>query len=331
MRCIEKLLGWLACAALLVLSSNALAVTCTTSTGSPSSHYLTPQSTNIKINPGAADGTVLASLSQTLYPYTTIKLTCEELKTVEAKWEMTTGAYLGNNIYESGMDGIGIRAYSYADRPFDTYMDKLTLPLDSPPWITVKLQLVKIGPITGKGSLTGTFGRVVIPDAGNFVWMTMRFTSTVTMDSGTPTCSVSTPVVPVTMPKAQAHMFTGLGSVSDAQSFNLGVKCVGGSAGTSVGVYAVLTDQSTPDNVSNALSLSSDSTASGVGVQILHGSNILGFGPDRKGQDVENRWFAGTARAGDFTIPLSARYVQVGSPVTAGSANARATFTLSYE
>ncbi|WP_410913395.1 fimbrial protein [Pseudomonas sp. SIMBA_068] len=33
----------------------------------------------------------------------------------------------------------------------------------------------------------------------------------------------------------------------------------------------------------------------------------------------------------NLTVPLAARYVQTGSKITPGSANARATFTMSYQ
>ncbi|MBD9535951.1 type 1 fimbrial protein [Stenotrophomonas sp. STM01] len=330
MRLFKRALAVLVWVTLAGVSPQALAVTCVTDRGVPAVHQMTPSATSLKINPNVPDGTVLGKLQQVLSSYTSAILTCENLTSIDARWEMTTGAYLGNSTYESGIDGIGIRAYYLLTYPFDT-PHKRSIPARGPSPVTILLELVKIGPITGKGTLKADFGRVIIPSAGDFVWMTLRMTSSVTVDSGTPTCSVSTPAVPVSMPQAQKYSFTGPGSVSGAQTFNLGVKCVGGNAGTSVGVYTVLTDQTDPGNRSNALSLSADSTASGVGVQIVHAGNILSYGPDQKGAGTENRWFAGRSEAGDFIIPLSARYVQTGQTVTPGSANARATFTLSYE
>jgi len=46
-----------------------------------------------------------------------------------------------------------------------------------------------------------------------------------------------------------------------------------------------------------------------------------------------NQWKAGNVSygTGTFEVPMSARYVQTSDSVTEGSANARATFTLSYQ
>src|SRR5256885_14692477 len=60
---------------------------------------------------------------------------------------------------------------------------------------------------------------------------------------------------------------------------------------------------------------------------------ILGFGPDSNAAGNRNQWFAGSVAYGQerLDIPLTARYGQTGENVTIGSANAAATFTISYQ
>nr|WP_232447339.1 fimbrial protein [Burkholderia ubonensis] len=127
--------------------------------------------------------------------------------------------------------------------------------------------------------------------------------------------------------------FTGIGSVSPARSFDIRLNCSGGGLGTSTNVYTTLTDLTNPGNRSNVLSLTRDSRATGVGIQVLNGSTVLAYGPDSNASGNINQWKAGSVTPGTatFSIPLSARYVQTAGSVTPGSAAGRATFTMSYQ
>jgi len=111
------------------------------------------------------------------------------------------------------------------------------------------------------------------------------------------------------------------------------LQCSGGDPNTSTNAYVTLTDATNPTNTSQVLSLTPTSQASGVGVQILNGTTVLGYGPDSAAPGNTNQWYAGNIAVGTsrFTIPLSARYVQTGATVTPGTANAQATFTMSYQ
>lgn len=81
------------------------------------------------------------------------------------------------------------------------------------------------------------------------------------------------------------------------------------------------------------LTLSPGSGATGVGVEILSGTTVLGYGADSNVLGNPGQWKAGTVSPGAsvFSIPLTARYVQTDDVVTVGTANARATFTMSYQ
>jgi hypothetical protein len=66
------------------------------------------------------------------------------------------------------------------------------------------------------------------------------------------------------------------------------------TAGLKVGV--TLTDATNPSNTSTTLNLSPDSTATGVGLQILKGSTPIAYGADSPAANNLNQWSAGTLR-----------------------------------
>jgi type 1 fimbria pilin len=146
-----------------------------------------------------------------------------------------------------------------------------------------------------------------------------------------PTCSLSSSSIQASLGAVPARNFGGVGSTSPAVPFNIALRCSGGDAGVLSSIYVTLTDQRSPANVSDRLSLTAASTASGVAVQILNGTTVLKFGPDSNVPGNTNQWFAGESGNGSLTIPLTARYVKTATNVTPGTANAVATFTMSYQ
>jgi type 1 fimbria pilin len=133
--------------------------------------------------------------------------------------------------------------------------------------------------------------------------------------------------VTVIMPTADTRAFaSGIGAVADPQAFSLALTCTAGAT-----VLITLTDNANPANRSTALQLTSDSTAQGVGVQILNNSGTpVAFGPDSATPGNLNQWKAGTSPNGQLLVPLTARYVRTGT-VSPGTVRALATFTLSYQ
>jgi type 1 fimbria pilin len=142
----------------------------------------------------------------------------------------------------------------------------------------------------------------------------------------TMTCSVQTTDIAVSLPTLAARDFgAGVGAVAGKQAFQLGFTCP-----TSAKVSIVIMDVSTPSNRSNVLTLSPDSTAQGIGIQLLKGDGTpIFFGPDAVGMSVENQWLIGTSLSGVQVLPLSAQYIRTGT-VRAGSIKALATFTMTY-
>lgn len=249
-------------------------------------------------------------------------------------WRGTTSASAGPyNAYSTPINGIGLRfQHSYNNKFFPFQGEDLGQAtrgvLNSH---TVTVSLVKTGPITAGGTISGEIAGVFAQYNTSQI-ASFRLNSSVQIKPMVPTCRVSTPAIKVPLGKVHPSTFTGVGTYSPAQNFNIGLTCSGGTGGTVTRVYTTLTDQTNPGNRSNTLPLiSSGLTATGVGIQILNGSTPISYGPDSRVANNPNQWMVGTQGNGSFTIPLSVRYVQTSPSVTPGTANGAATFTMSYQ
>lgn len=140
------------------------------------------------------------------------------------------------------------------------------------------------------------------------------------------TCSVQTPANAITLPNVATRSLASVGATAGSQAFGLKFACASGAQ-----VSIVITDAVDPTNRSNVLKLGAESTAKGIGVQILkNGSTPVLFGPDAVGQSVQNQWLIGASPNGLLELPLSAQYIRTGN-LSAGSIKALATFTMSYQ
>ncbi|KWD75983.1 fimbrial protein [Burkholderia ubonensis] len=239
-----------------------------------------------------------------------------------------------NNIYPTSIPNIGIRILNdYSSTKFPFFGSYWTTSTWLATQYEIRIELIKTGNITAGGVLSGAFAQYRANDANGQLLVEHRFASPVVVQPKVPTCKVSTPAVAVPMTSVHMALFKGVGTTTTPNPFEIALACSGGLAGTSTNAYVTLTDTTMPGNTSTTLSLTKDSMASGVGIQILKNGTPLGFGPDSAAVGNTNQWYAGTIAQGqaNLKIPLSARYVQTGEKVTPGSANARATFTLSYQ
>ncbi|WP_196486756.1 fimbrial protein [Burkholderia stagnalis] len=246
----------------------------------------------------------------------------------------------GGNTYATGIGGIGMRLKSL-DRAPGTWQDGYepnTQPYVRIPTVDffeassgTEIELVKIGPITTGGVITGEV-RGGFAGYGNlFQAVSYRIGGGIVVRPQVPTCRVATPGIAVPLGNIPASTFTGIGSVSPSRPFNIALQCSGGETGTVTNVYTTLTDHTNPGNVSDTLSLAQDSGATGIGIQVLNGNTVIKYGPDSSATGNTNQWKAGEAGNGTFTIPLTARYVQTAPKITPGTANGLATFTMSYQ
>ncbi|MGU7769618.1 fimbrial protein [Burkholderia sp. MR1-5-21] len=115
---------------------------------------------------------------------------------------------------------------------------------------------------------------------------------------------------------------SGIGATSSSKSFTIGLKCDADVAG-SFAVHLTL-DGSAYNASDGILSLSSSSTAKGVGIQLLKG--------DGKPVPLGKSWkVTDMPPSSTLSVPLTARYYQTASSASPGTANGTATFTISYK
>ncbi|MHA7681677.1 fimbrial protein [Cupriavidus sp. PET2-C1] len=252
-----------------------------------------------------------------------------------------TTAYLGGNLYETGIPGVAYRFKMSGTPPsMPCLSDKYFPGACYTQWgggmynHTLSVELIKTGSITAGGVLSGKFaywygaqGSNGTPEFATYTWSG----GGVVVQPTLPTCKVSIPSIAVPLKDVNAHIFTGIGKTSSGQSFNITLLCSGGTTGPDTNIYVTLTDQTDPGNFSDTLRLTNDSTASGIGIQVLFGSTVIKYGPDSSAAGNKNQWKAGSYGQGTFQIPLTARYIQTASAVKPGKANGRATFTMSYQ
>ncbi|PSV12969.1 hypothetical protein C0W93_04435 [Photobacterium leiognathi subsp. mandapamensis] len=123
--------------------------------------------------------------------------------------------------------------------------------------------------------------------------------------------------------------FPSVGSLAEGKSLSVRLSCKNETV-----VSAVMTDQSSPGNTSNTLTLTDTSTAKGVGIQFFHKDDpkAIVYGPDNNTADQSNKWYIATADKDEDLIDVNftAKYVRTGD-ITAGEASGIASVTFIYE
>lgn len=147
----------------------------------------------------------------------------------------------------------------------------------------------------------------------------------------TPTCTVTTQNVAVRMTSTgslSTTAFTGRYSTSNPVAFKLQLRC----SGTPARLGITFSDIRNPGNRSNILSLSAHSSATGLGVQILHNNAPVRYGRDSSAPGNQGQIVLNVHQGGESVIdlPFTARYIQTAYAVVPGRADAAASFTMSY-
>jgi type 1 fimbria pilin len=248
--------------------------------------------------------------------------------------------YLGNNLYQTPVEGVGVKIQHIEGNTgtISTFwpvtfnipagqMSGFNMPY---PTRKMKMTFVKTGPITGRGVLAGEYGMWSIAGPGGTLKIG-RYLFSGDLQIKAPTCAAAAQTQNVDLGTIPAKKFTGIGTVSELKPFAINLICSGGDENVDAKLYVTLTDNTNQSNTSNTLSLTSDSQAKGVGIQVFKDSTQLGFGPDSAAVGNKNQWYAGTTGNGFFSIPLQARFVQTSQTVTPGPAKGRMTFTISYQ
>ncbi|NIF20384.1 fimbrial protein [Candidatus Pantoea multigeneris] len=230
----------------------------------------------------------------------------------------TTLSAYGNHTYDTNIDGIGLTLYFGAGlQRYFPYKSQDLNPVTAATGGTVIATLVKTAAgAVGSGRIST--GRVANHSYDKLSVFNVNLTGVNTI---TPVaCSVTQTAISVPMGDVLRSEFTGVGSVATSKAFSIPLNC---DENTRVKITLDATADSSGIPGVIALNPStSDKVASGVGVQVLRNSTPVTLGSALQVGTV--------ATSGVYTIPLAARYYQTQARVTAGQANATATFTMTY-
>ncbi|MGQ7933293.1 fimbrial protein [Paraburkholderia sp. D1E] len=258
-------------------------------------------------------------------------VSCATTKTVTVAGTPVPGMA---DTYQTNVPGIGVHFYitqgwsgsNYISVPSSETLNPATS--SSPQAFYTRADLVVTGPI-GSGTLTDLPSMTVLFSA-DCVTQGANAPQVQALNPGAAitarSCSVTTPAVDVTLPKAFAKDLSTAGATTGATAFNLGVNCPQGA-----NVKVTLTDASDASNQSTTLGLAPGSSAAGIGLQIVNGSTPIAYGPDSATAGNTNQWSAGTAPSGPMNIPLTVQYVRTSGTLIPGTAKGTATFTMSYQ
>ncbi len=231
------------------------------------------------------------------------------------------------NVYQTAVPGIGIRAYvnelaRVLAHPARSVRSTATTAY-GPQSGAGRVQLIYTGPVkSGQLQLPVILGAEYYGDAMTAQLSLNNNNASVTAG----TCEVTTPNINVSMPAASTERFPAVGSSYGRTPFVIGINC-----NSAVGLNVTLTDSSNSGNDSDILSLTPGSSARGIGYRVRHNASVVRYGPDSALAGNPNQIHVGTASAAGYvSIPFTIEYVSTDT-VRAGSANAMATFTMSYQ
>ncbi|HCB1501502.1 TPA: type 1 fimbrial protein [Klebsiella michiganensis] len=275
---------------------------------------------NVMVQRDAAVGSVLATITTGAYNGGNTIAGCSEAWTFRqelTKW--LTLSPQGNGVYNTNVPGVGIRMTSPSGKvlPYDA-------PINANNYVVIngdgiKAELIKTGDISGGTLDTGVLARASVANQFYITNVTLNGTNTVTSMA----CSVTTNDVDVPLGQHKKSEFSGPGSATGWKAFNIGLDC-DKSARINVQIDAT----QDPSNIAGVMKLDSasgDMAATGLGVQLY-------FVPDDSAvQFGQSRFYYTSPNGGSETVQLKARYYQTTSAITAGTANATATFTLTYK
>jgi len=275
-----------------------------------------------------------------------------------ASW---SGSPYAGKVYESGVAGIGIVVVHGADAvPYDWNWRNCSgasgtcTILLGPGTTSYTVLFIKTGPVSAgviNGSNIPSAARDLITD-NTIAPVRLDFSGSINIVSRT----CSTPDVSVPMGQHQLAEFSGLNTATPWQDFNIalnncpafngyyqasgptwtsngGAGSVGNLNSRKNNVLQVRIDPTrTPLNASlgilslNPAAPGGDKAATGVGVQVADSAG----GPlplaTLRASGITPR----TDEGASYVIPLKARYIQTESSISAGPANATATFTINY-
>lgn len=328
-RLIRRLLVTL-CAAAAVLQVLPARAGCTETPASVIKVLNSPAS--VTLNPYVPIGTVLSTATFTGNSGQ-FTITCTTAFTQFTYQGVGTAT---NNIYPTNIPGLGIQLSNASGTTGNwpvTETVASTKTYTATASVPTNFSLIKTGPITANGTIPVNVGNFVLPQQGNFVGFQINLASPMQINFTKPSCSVTSPsTIAVALGAFPVAHFTAIGSKSSPMPFTIQVTCVDGPTGSNTQMSTTLTDASGTNigNTGNTLSLSSTSTAKGIGIQITYNGAVESYGPDSNANGNTNQFLLGTGSNGVYNYPFYAYMIRTGT-VTAGSVNSTMTFTMNYQ
>ena len=283
-----------------------------------------PDRLTIPVNSNRSVGDVLWSSGWVPGSNHAVRSHCRNQTHVSWTYSATMKPTSIRNVYETGVAGIGIRAYVNDD--LERVLGRTPLAASAVSYGPQKgnglVQLIYLGPVqSGRLNLSGVLG-----EERYSTTTTTRITIANTTEVIGGSCQVITPQVFVPMPTASIKNFSHPGSSFGKTAFTLRLEC-----NSAVGIHITLTDASKQGNTGDVLSLTPDSTARGIGYQIKYNSSAVRYGPDSSAPGTINQIAVGNATSkSTIALPFTVEYIRTDT-VRPGSANAIATFTMSYQ
>lgn len=284
--------------------------------------------TTISIAANTSNGTVIATSAQAV-PTNPPTITCGWQPGNSGNWHVSAqimnygvvnsrGGNLADNVtYETSIPGVGYRITLSG-----TYLKAYSLDSQSVSQTTFdeasSLELIKTGPIASGSVLAA--GKLADwqwngPNASPLIPETFALGNSITFT--TPSCTIVTDPVNVTLPTVATNAFTGVGAVSGKQPFQIDLACPPGTA-----VARITMHTAAPDSHPGVVAPAGAGYATGIGVQVLDAnSNPMVF----EAQSVVTPPNAATA------IPYFAQYFQTAPTVSGGNVKATVTFDIFYQ
>ncbi|ENV17372.1 hypothetical protein F964_02086 [Acinetobacter guillouiae NIPH 991] len=247
---------------------------------------------------------------------------------------------IGNSVYNTNIDGIGIRLYreaptapGFADYYPYTRSASGRRVLAEGFFI---VEIVKTATSTGSGALVpGTYSSYRSGERQSPPWLTSTvYGNAITIASSS--CEILGNInKTVTLPTVNKVDFKGVGSTQGEQAFDLNILCNGGknpsgyeeSNKISLSFDYDAVSSSTQNVLANTNT--AGSSASGVGVQLLSQ-----YKNSNKVIAKNDKLELGTLKSNDniqYNVPMTARYYQTATKVMPGKVRAMATVTIEYD
>ncbi len=326
-RCIGNRVAWVMGLLLSVTASVGWAGTYTYPNNGASTLSLSFGASPISVPRDAAVGKVISTIND-IPGAATSNVTCPVTRATTVAGTLVPGT---TNVYQTNVQGIGVTFQQTQgwQGGFESVpqVETYTPPATGGTATYFQAQLVVTGQVAGSGTVT-SIPQVTMQYTGScFSTVTATFTIAAAVPITALACTVTTPTINVPLPTVPVNALLPAGTMSAlsvGNTANIGLSCSPGS-----NVYITLTDANSPGNTSSNLTLGSGSTAGGVALRLFKDGTPVKFGPDLTAAGNLNQWLVG-ASSGVSSIPLTVQYVSTG-PVRAGSVNAAATFTMSYQ